>query len=257
MMMPDTQQQIERLAQLIRSSGKIVAFTGAGISTAAGISDYRSKGGLWDRFQPVYYEEFLEEEEKRLEYWRRKQEMWPQIRDARPSEGHRFIYRLHRAGKLRAVITQNVDGLHEQSGIPPEKILNLHGNNREIVCLSCGALTPAAEFFPSLELSEGAPRCGKCGGLLKPNTVSFGQSLDPAVLEKAQEASTGCDLMLALGSTLQVYPAAGFPSIATRSGATLAIVTLSETPLDGEAHLVLREDIDTVSAELARRLFGT
>jgi NAD-dependent deacetylase len=254
--MPETRQQIERLVQLIRSSEKIAAFTGAGISTAAGISDYRSKGGLWNRFQPVYFEEFLEDEEKRLEYWRRKQEMWPQIRDARPSEGHRFVYRLHETGKLSAVITQNVDGLHELSGVPSERIINLHGNNREIVCLSCGAVTPAAGFFSALDLSEGAPRCRNCGGLLKPNTISFGQSLRPEELRRAEEAASGCDLMLALGSTLLVYPAAGFPSIAARAGADLVIVTLSETPLDEEADLVIREDIDSVAAELTRRLFS-
>jgi NAD-dependent deacetylase len=253
--MPKAREQVDRLADLIRNSSRIVAFTGAGISTAAGISDYRSKGGLWDRYRPVYYDEFLEDEEKRLEYWRRKQEMWPQIHAARPSEGHRFVRRLHEAGKLSAVITQNVDGLHELSGIPAELTVNLHGNNREIICLSCGQVLPAEEFFARLDLSRGTPRCQACGGLLKPNTVSFGQSLDPDDLRRAEQAAGRCDLMLALGSTLQVYPAAGFPSTAARAGASLVIVTLSETPLDKEAELVIREDIDTVAAELSRRLF--
>ena len=254
--MTNQQERISRAAELIRERSPVAVFTGAGVSTAAGISDYRSKGGLWDRFQPVYFDEFLEDEEKRIEYWRRKEEMWPQVRDAKPSEGHRFVKALHDTGKLSAVITQNVDGLHEASGVPGEKILNLHGNTREIACLSCGVVTPAEEVFPALDLSAGAPRCARCGGLLKPNTISFGQSLDPEVLRTAEEESRRCAVMLAFGSTLQVYPAAGFPSMTAASGGSLIIVTLSETPLDDEAELVIREDIDTVAAELTRRIFG-
>ncbi|MFW5727892.1 MAG: SIR2 family NAD-dependent protein deacylase [Spirochaetia bacterium] len=146
-------EAIKKIAELIEKSARIVGFTGAGISTESGISDYRSKGGLWNRFTPVYYDEFLEDEEKRRLYWQRKFEMWPSLRDAQPNAGHRFFCQLYQAGKLAGVITQNIDGLHAKAGLPREKIVRIHGSNAEIVCLSCGRILPAGELMEGLEPS--------------------------------------------------------------------------------------------------------
>jgi NAD-dependent deacetylase len=238
---------IEKLKLLIDRSQKIVGFTGAGISTESGISDYRSKGGLWDRFTPVYYNEFLQDAQKRLLYWQRKVEMWPSIRDAKPNSGHLFFKRLYDEGKLLGLITQNIDGLHERSGLPEEIIVNLHGTGLYTRCLQCSKIFPSDEVFESLDLEhKGPPRCGACGGRLKPDTVSFGQNLKPEELSRAEKLAHDCDCMLCFGSTLVVYPAAGFPESAKRNGAKLGIVTKSETPLDAAADVVIHEQISRV-----------
>lgn len=236
--------------EIIETSDAICGFTGAGISTESGISDYRSKGGLWDRFQPVYYREFLSDPEKRKLYWQRKIEMWPSIRDGKPNSGHLFFKRLYDRGKLIGLITQNIDGLHEKSGLPRDCIVTLHGTNLDTRCLSCGAVYPSEEIFADLDAdvleTVGPPVCEKCGGLLKPDTISFGQDLRPESIRKAEDLSLSCDCMICFGSTLVVYPAAGFPEKAKRKGAKLVIVTLSETPLDNAADLVIREKIGDV-----------
>lgn len=231
---------IEAIRQRIASSSQIVVFTGAGISTESGIPDYRSQGGVWDRFQPVYFDEFLEREDKRLLYWQRKAELWPALVAAKPNAAHRFVRRLYDEGRLLGVITQNIDGLHELSGIPESRVVNIHGNTRETICLGCGAQLPTDAALELLEAQGRAPRCPDCGGLLKPNTISFGQALDQSVLRKAVDLSQQCDAMLALGSTLVVQPAASLPAAAKDAGAWLGIVTLSETPLDDLADEVLR-----------------
>ncbi len=248
------EEAIERTAELIDKSARIVGFTGAGISTDSGISDYRSKGGLWNRFTPVYYDEFLADEEKRRLYWQRKIEMWPSLRDAQPNAGHRFFFQLHQAGKLSGVITQNIDGLHEKAGLPREKIVRIHGTNAEIICLSCGRIIPARDLMEGLEPGGPAPRCSECRGLLKPNTISFGQKLDPHELDRAGELAAHCDLMLCLGSTLVVHPAAGFPAMAAHRGTALVIVTLSETPLDSAATVLINRPIGEVVGELTAQL---
>lgn len=244
--------EIKKLQHLIDGSQKIAAFTGAGISTESGISDYRSKGGLWDRFTPVYYNEFLQDEGKRLLYWRRKVEMWPSIRDAEPNSGHLFFKRLYDSGKLLGLITQNIDGLHERSGLPEEIIVNLHGTNLYIRCLNCGDRFHSGKIFETIDLErDGPPRCGRCGGLLKPDTVSFGQSLKPEELSRAEKTALSCDCMLCFGSTLVVYPAAGYPELAKQKGAKLGIVTKSETPFDMTADVVIHDRICRVVANLS------
>ncbi len=248
--MKDIEGAIAKSAELIKNSSRIVGFTGAGISTESGISDYRSKGGLWDRFTPVYYDEFIKDEEKRRLYWQRKLEMWPSLRDAQANPGHYFFVQLHEQGKLTGLITQNIDGLHEKAGLPKEKIVRIHGTNAEILCLSCRRIVPAGKLMDTLGPDDPPPRCSECGGLLKPNTISFGQSLDPGELHRAEELAENCDLMLCLGSTLIVHPAAGFPAIAARRGAALIIVTLTETPLDSSARIVINRPIGEVVDEL-------
>lgn len=235
--------QYRRLSEYLLQSKDIVIFTGAGISTESGISDYRSKGGLWDRFQPVTIQEFLSSEEKRKEYWRTKMELYASFKHAQPNVTHRAIVDIDQIGKLKGVITQNIDGLHQMAGLDHAKVVELHGNNRETICLSCKDITPWQEVYLRLKNGEGAPRCLKCRGLLKPKTISFGQSLDPLVLNQAISWSRQCDLMLSLGSTLIVEPAASIPRMAKQNGAKLVIITLSETPLDNMADLKIQTSI--------------
>jgi NAD-dependent deacetylase len=234
---------IPEFKQKVGSTGHILGFTGAGISSESGIPDYRSKGGIWQRFQPVYFDEFLRDEDKRILYWKRKLDQWESISSARPNSGHFFFSRLYENGLLTGMITQNIDGLHEKSGLPGEILVNIHGCTLEIACLSCGLIVSAQDFYPGLDLDRSAPRCGKCGGLLKPNTISFGQQLNAGDIEKANELASKCSLMIVMGSTLLVQPAASFPLIAKKNGAELAIVNLTETPLDEIADYVFNMKI--------------
>ena len=230
-------QNIQTIARYIEESRQILIFTGAGISTESGISDYRSKGGLWDRFQPVTSQEFMSSPQKRKEYWQTKMELYKSFQTAGPNAGHRAIVTIEKQGKLRGIVTQNIDGLHQMAGSSPDKILELHGSNRKTVCLSCGDLRPWPEVYQRLKAGEGVPLCHFCGGFLKPNTISFGQALDPAILNEAFAWSNSCDLILAVGSTLIVEPAASIPRTAKANGAKLVIITFSDTPLDGIADL--------------------
>ena len=233
----------QQLIQFLKKANRIAVLTGAGISTESGIADYRSKGGLWDRFQPVTIQEFLASDDKRRQYWRQKMDLYASFPTAQPNAGHRAVTRLHELKKLSGLITQNIDGLHQMAGVPPEKIIELHGTNRETVCLNCRDVTPWKEVYARLESGEEAPRCLDCGGLLKPNTISFGQSLDPGTLECATRLAGECDLFLAVGSTLVVEPAASLPRLAKSRGAALVILTLSATPLDEQADLKITAPI--------------
>jgi len=237
--MKNEPEQIKKFQNLLKKCSKIVGFTGAGISTESGIPDYRSKGGIWEKFQPVYFNEFVSDPAKRKLYWERKAELWPAIRDATPNRGHLFFRNLYDQGKLVGLITQNIDGLHEKSGIPSDIIVNIHGNSLETVCLSCGFLIDSNEVYKQYMKDHEIPLCPECGGLLKPNTISFGQNLNTKDIERAENLSASCDLMIAVGSTLQVYPAAGFPRKAKINGADLAIITLSSTPLNDMADVVI------------------
>ena len=237
-------EQIEKFVRVLDRSERIVGFTGAGISTESGIPDYRSQGGIWEKFDPVYFDDFCNNEDKRLLYWQRKQALWEGIAQAEPSSTHSFFRELYAQGKLLGLITQNIDGLHERSGLPQEAIVNLHGTSLEVVCLQCADITPSEHIFASLDLRQGAPLCSLCGGLLKPNTISFGQNLVAADLRRAEVMALSCDLMIVAGSTLVVQPAASFPLIAKNNGATLAIITASGTPLDRDADFVFHELAD-------------
>jgi len=230
-----------QLAEMIQRAGAVVVFTGAGISTESGISDYRSKGGRWQRFQPVTIQEFQGSGEKRKEYWRMKLDLLETLKEAKPNDGHKAIAELEKYGKLKGLITQNIDGLHQAAGNSREKIIEIHGTNLETVCLSCGELRPWQEVYKELKKGIEVPLCAKCGGFLKPNTISFGQQLDQALLQKAFDWASDCDLLLAVGSTLVVEPAASIPRTAKNHGAALCIVTLSETPLDSMADLRITE----------------
>ena len=234
---------IDIFRSALEKSNRIVGFTGAGISTESGIPDYRSQGGIWDKFQPVYLDEFLADESKRLLYWQRKKALWQGIKDARVSKTHVFFKKLYDSNKLLGLITQNIDGLHEKSGLSKDVIINIHGTNLDVICLECKDITPAHETLDDLNLDNGAPLCTKCAGLLKPNTISFGQNLIQEDLKRAEELALSCDLMIAAGSTLVVQPAASFPLIAKKNGAILTIITQSDTPLDNNADFVFHEKL--------------
>ncbi len=246
-------EKISLIARKIRESGKNIVFTGAGISTESGIPDYRSQGGIWDKFRPVYFDEFMSSRDAREEYWRRWKSLYQGITRAKPNDGHTSIAKLYRMGLMKAVITQNVDGLHQASGLADEKIIELHGNTRRIRCMSCRTITPTKEIQQRLDSGDPAPEC-ECGGYLKPDTISFGQAMPVVEVEKAAALSQACDFFLVVGSTLLVQPAAHMPIYAKQNGAFLAIVNLSETPCDDMCDVLIRDKAGEVLQRIVREV---
>ena len=242
-----------QLAEELAKGKKNVVFTGAGISTESGISDYRSKGGLWDRFKPIYFDEFMSSEKARMEYWRRKCELYEQLDNAAPNAAHNALTELNQKGFLDLVITQNIDGLHQKAGLPDDKVIELHGNTTRVRCMSCDAVVPLDETLDRIKNGEKAPNC-TCGGYLKPDTISFGQSLRKNDLNRAMAASQNCDVLLAIGSTMIVYPASMMPDIAKKKGSFLAIVNLSETPYDSICDLLIKGRAGDVLPQVVRQV---
>ncbi|MCB1746631.1 MAG: Sir2 family NAD-dependent protein deacetylase [Gammaproteobacteria bacterium] len=238
-----------RLAALIDGAERIVAFTGAGISTESGIPDFRSPGGIWSKMAPIDFDDFVNSEAMRREAWRRKIVMDRDFRAARPNRGHRALAALARAGRLAAVITQNVDGLHQASGIADEQVIELHGNTTYARCLTCAKRFELDPIVAAFERDGTLPVCDTCGGLVKSATISFGQAMPVAAMARAEEETLACDLFIVLGSSLVVYPAAGFPRLARRNGARLVIVNREPTDQDDLAELVVHDGIgDTLGA---------
>lgn len=231
------------LAPLLRRAERVLIVTGAGLSTASGIPDFRGPNGVWTRRRPVYYDDFMASEPARIEYWDFKLETWQVYRSAAPNRAHHAIVDLERAGKIRAVVTQNVDGLHSIAGTSPDLLVELHGTDRLVECQTCGATTDPTPHFASFETTRRPPRCA-CGGLLKPATISFGQSLRPRDVERAESAAADADLVVALGSTLSVYPAAAVPLLAAARGVPYAIVNRGPTDHDGHPSVTLRLEGD-------------
>jgi NAD-dependent deacetylase len=230
------------IARWLAESEHAVAFTGAGISTESGIPDFRSPGGIWTKYRTVYFQEFLASGEARLEYWRQKAEGHADFSRAEPNAGHQTLAAWEQAGRLQAVITQNIDGLHTRAG--NRRVLELHGTAREISCLDCHARFPADELVALFQQAGTVPVCRECGSaLMKHATISFGQQLPPEVLHEAFSLSRQADLFLAIGSSLVVEPAASLPVAAKESGARLVIINRDATPLDARADIVLHEPI--------------
>jgi NAD-dependent protein deacetylase/lipoamidase len=248
--------QVEPLVERVRAARRIVVFSGAGISTESGIPDFRGPGGVWEKFDPAdfHIDRFLASPESRRRYWQRSTAMYDQIRRARPNAAHHAVTALEALGKLGAVITQNVDGLHQAAGTSPERIVELHGNTRFIACLSCGQRLAREAFQPRVSAEGDAPDCEQCGGLMKPATISFGQMLKPESLWRAAEETDACDLFLVIGSSLVVYPAAEFPIRALRAGAPLVILNQQETPHDPHATLVLNASAGAVMSAVLEAL---
>jgi NAD-dependent deacetylase len=233
----------ELLAFLSRAK-RLLVFTGAGISTASGIPDFRGPQGIWKTRRPVYFSEFLSSEEARIEYWDYKLESWPSMRDAQPNAAHRAIVDLQQAGGLLAVVTQNIDGLHQKAGLPEELVIELHGTNRWIECLACKKRYEPQPLFDAFAATTQPPRCPSCAGWLKSATISFGQDLDARTLEAAEIAAMNCDAVVALGSTLSVYPAAAVPLTAARRGVPYAIINNGPTEHDHLSEVTIRREGD-------------
>jgi NAD-dependent deacetylase len=234
------------LRTLIDRARRVALFTGAGISTESGIPDFRSPGGIWTRNAPIDFQDFISSEEARREAWRRKFATDPTIRAAEPNRGHRAVATLIRQGKAQAVITQNIDGLHQASGIPDRQVIELHGNTTYAHCLDCGERYEIEALRVQFEKDQTPPACLRCEGFVKTATISFGQAMPEAAMLRAEAETRSADLFIVLGSSLVVYPAAGFPAMAKRNGAVLAIVNREPTPLDDIADLVVNDSIGDV-----------
>ncbi|MCK5836665.1 MAG: Sir2 family NAD-dependent protein deacetylase [Desulfobacula sp.] len=232
-------ETITLVAKKIKASKRLVVFTGAGISTESGIPDYRSQGGIWDKFKPVYFDEFMSSKDARIRYWDQRLDMEKTLSKAKPNAGHISIATLHDLGLLKALITQNIDGLHEASGIPGEKIIELHGNTRRVRCMRCNRLISWQAAQEMIDAGHKAPECS-CSGYFKPDTISFGQAMPVKETQKAAQLSSKSDVFMVVGSTLLVQPAALMPEYAKNAGAFLAIINLSETPYDSMCDALIR-----------------
>jgi NAD-dependent deacetylase len=248
----DLPTAVSRLLDLVEHASVIVPFTGAGISTECGIPDFRSPGGLWTKNQPIPFDAFLASQEMRNEAWRRRFAMEENFAKARPGRGHQALASLYRVGKSPALITQNIDNLHQMSGFAAADVVELHGNTTYALCLDCDKRYELSWVRAKFEAAgQHAPDCS-CGGYIKTATVSFGQAMPADAMQRAEELTKGCDLFLAVGSSLVVWPAAGFPLMAKRNGAALVIINRDPTDFDDIADLVVRNDIgDALSPFIA------
>jgi NAD-dependent deacetylase len=237
------------LSRLIADARRLVIFTGAGVSTESGIPDFRSPGGVWSKMQPIQFQDFVTDPAKRREAWERAFSGRAGWVGREPNAGHHAVARLVAQGKATCVITQNVDNLHQASGVPAEKIIELHGNASYATCLECAERHELAELKDGFLKAGEIPYCRRCGGLVKTATISFGQQMPAEPMARAEEATLACDSFLVLGSSLVVYPAAGFPLLAKRNGAELAIVNREATDLDAYADLVLHDEIGPALSE--------
>lgn len=243
MIAPDLQTGVEQLGDMIAAASTIVPFTGAGISTECGIPDFRSPGGLWTRNRPIAFDEFVASEEARTEAWRRRFAMESTFAQARPGRGHRALASLYKAGKIPAIITQNIDNLHQVSGFSADDVVELHGNTTYARCIGCGRAYELAWVKQRFDSIGGAPDCTSCDEPVKTATISFGQAMPDEAMRRATELAQNCDLFLAIGSSLVVWPAAGFPLMAKNCGAKLVIINNEPTDQDDIADLVIRQDI--------------
>jgi NAD-dependent deacetylase len=243
---------IKAVANWLAEAQSAVVFTGAGVSTESGIPDFRSPGGVWSRRKPILFDEYVRDPEARLEYWRQRALTHAEFTRAEPNVAHQAFAAWEKSGRIRGLITQNIDGLHELAG--SRNVLELHGTARQVGCLDCASRFDADAMLRQFEESQAVPCCPKCGGLTKHATISFGQSLSPAVLQTAIRWSREADLFLAVGSSLVVTPAAELPALAKSSGARLVIINREPTPLDGIADAVLRDGIGAVIAQIERLL---
>ena len=242
-------EEIQQLAGLIDAARRVVVFTGAGISTESGIPDFRSPNGIWSKNTPIYFDEYIQSADARIEAWRRKFEIDKDMIGAEPNRGHRAVAKLVRTGKVSAVITQNIDGLHQESGVADEQMIELHGNGTYATCLTCATRYELEPIKAAFQSDGALPECRFCAGIVKTATISFGQAMPEGPMERAQDKTLASDLFLAIGSSLVVYPAAGFPAMAKRNGAKLVILNREPTDLDEIADTVLNREIGPTLGE--------
>ena len=237
---------IEQLNSLVDAASSIVAMTGAGISTAAGIPDFRSPGGIWTKVEPITFQEFMASEDARLEDWRRRFEMNDLLASCEPTLAHRSLAAMVRSGRMSAIVTQNIDGLHQRAGTDPEHLIELHGNGTYGRCVDCGTQMDLAEARKFIAEKGRSPVCSNCSGLVKAAVISFGQAMPENELKRAANLAAKADLVFAIGTSLVVHPAATLPLIGVENGAELVIINKESTPLDGVAEMVLNHSIDAV-----------
>ncbi len=241
-----------RLAEMIAAARRVAPFTGAGISTESGIPDFRSPGGVWSQFRPIDFQTFLSSPQMRREGLTRFLKVREAVGPVKPGRGHRALARLVAGGKAERIVTQNIDNLHQASGVAAERVIELHGNGSYAHCLACGERHELDWVAAELAAKPGAPACVVCGGMIKTATISFGQAMPAEAMRLANAEALACDLFLVIGSSLSVYPAAALPWVAKRNGATLVIINHEPTELDHDADLVIKADIgDTLSAVIA------
>ena len=245
-----------RGTEYLRSSRKVLIFTGAGLSTDSGIPDFRSPGGVWEKYDPsdFYFQNFISSEISREKYWKMSTEMYETIKDAKPNRAHTAIRKLEEMGKLLAIVTQNIDHLHHKAGNSPEKIIELHGTAVTVSCLSCKKPYDRDEVQERIRSGIKAPSCDDCGGILKPDTVSFGQAMPEEEMNRAMMYARQSDLCIVLGSSLVVYPAASVPVQAVRGGASLMIINRDPTPHDAQADLVIHDSVSDALEQMLNAL---
>jgi NAD-dependent deacetylase len=245
-------ERVIRSVELFKGANFITAFTGAGISTESGISDFRSPGGVWERYRIITYQEFVSSRDSRVEYWRMKNDLFKEVKGAEPNQAHRALAELEKMNKLQCLITQNIDGLHQDAG--SNNVIELHGTNREALCLTCGKSWPIEQVQERLEKQGFEPRCDVCRGFIKPATVSFGQAMPEGEMIKAYACAAKSDLFLMVGSSLQVEPAASIPREAGMAGAVLIYINHTPTASDNLAEIIFRENAGEVLASIVNRL---
>ncbi len=250
MLSEELSQNIKKLADLIKEKKEFIAFTGAGISTESGIPDFRGPNGIWKKYKPIMLKEFLSNSYDREEYWRRKIELYPALNSAKPNTGHISLAEIFNAGLLKYIITQNIDGLHQKAGIPVENVIELHGSNTYISCLSCGKRYEWENILPLFGTEIKSPKCNDCGGWLKPATISFGQSMPEKETSKALVIAENSKILIAVGSSLLVYPAASIPGITKQAGGLFAIINNTSTVQDPAADIILRGNAGDILKEL-------
>lgn len=247
---------LDRMEEMFRASSRMVAFTGAGISTESGIPDYRGPNGVWQTGKIPHIDTIRTDQESRMEFWQRRLETYPTMLARVPNPGHRALARFEESGKLLAIITQNIDGLHQKAGNLPGRVIELHGSSHRVHCPQCGAEYDGEAIQARLEAGEEDPRCDVCGGPLRTSTILFGESLPVAALQLAHRVALATDLMLVVGSSLVVNPAARLPAIAKSNGAGLIIINRTPTPLDDVADIRVGAEAGPTLHELARRVLG-
>ena len=247
---------IAKGAQIIKEAKKILVFSGAGMSTESGIPDFRSPGGVWSKYDPsdFYFDKIISSEKAREKYWEMSTEFYATMKDAVPNHAHLAIRAIEESGKLLVIVTQNIDNLHHKAGNSPERIIEIHGTAFSVSCLSCGKKYDRNDIQERLNSGVKVPYCDDCEGILKPDTISFGQAMPEDKMADALMYARECDLCIVLGSSLVVYPAASVPAHAVQNGATLIIINRDETPLDAEADLVCHESLSKALGQMVRGL---
>jgi NAD-dependent deacetylase len=250
------EQSVAKGVELIRESENILVFTGAGLSTESGIPDFRSPGGIWDRYDPsdFYFQKIVSDEKAREKYWEMSSEFYEMMKDAVPNRAHLAITELEGTGKLLVIVTQNVDRLHHKAGNSPDKIIEIHGTTFSVSCLSCGKAYDRDEIEVRLRSGVKAPYCDDCSGILKPDTISFGQAMPEDKMALSLKHARECDLCIVLGSSLVVYPAASVPIQAVETGAKLMIINRDETPLDPHAALTIHDSVAKTLGQIMEKL---